>query len=197
MSARDAASLLLGVCTPGDSTKAADTVSMVGPLKLELGADLSSGPGILLEDYEKELGLRPGETLHDCLTSLLERLIDPPEAVAPRVEPPKTAPSRRRFLDMTPFSFRGDTWPRALELEIARNAYGLRAHLDLQLRGGETVKLTFSPNGEHWIVDRKSGNLKVERRGKHSSITLMSEVTSAVVHCLRGDQSRANGDIDA
>ena len=200
MSASDAASLLLGVCTPGESTKAAETVRIASPLRLERGAELPNGVGIFLEDYENELGLRPGETLHNCLTLLLERLIDPPEAAAPRIEPSKTAPSGRRSFDMTPFKFRGDTWPSSVELEIARNTYGLRAHLKLRVRGGELLKLTFSPNGEHWIVDLEKGALARESRGKHSSITLLPEVAHGVVSCLRGGQaelSRDNGGIDA
>lgn len=190
MSPRDAASLLLGVGSPGDNTKAAETVRLVGELKLEPFGELPNRPsGLSLKKHGDELGLVPGQSLHDCLSSLLERIASPPTAVAPQL-----APRAKDLFEAAPFQFTGDTWPRAVALEVVRNAHGLRAQLSLWLRGGDSVVLKFSLNGATMLKEELDGSLTEDPRGKHSSISLLSTVAAKVVACLAGESS--NGDDD-
>jgi hypothetical protein len=185
MTAHDAASLLLGIGSPGDTTKAAETLSKVGQMKLGPLAETAGHSTLQIAEHEDDLRLKAGQTLHDCLSSLVDRLTHPPEEVvlSARQRAPLAPGARRNLLE--PFTFDGDVWPSAVGLEVVRDGYGLHAHLDLRLRGGTALKLHFNADGASWI--QMAIDAPEEGRGKHSSITLLPRVASSVASCLRGN----------
>ncbi len=188
MTPRDAASLLLGVGSPGDNTKAAETVRLVGELKLESFGELPNRPyGLSLKKHGDDLGLVQGQSLHDCLSSLLDRIASAPPAIAPEQAPPA-----KDLFETAPFQFRGDTWPKAVALEVVRSAHGLRAQLSLWLRGGDSLVLKFSLTGATMLMEELDGSLAEDHGIKHSSITLPSTIAAKVVACLAGKSSNSD-----
>ncbi|MEW6392483.1 MAG: hypothetical protein AB1542_19010, partial [Pseudomonadota bacterium] len=124
---------------------------------------------------------------HDCLSSLLDRIASAPPAIAPEQAPPA-----KDLFETAPFQFRGDTWPKAVALEVVRSAHGLRAQLSLWLRGGDSLVLKFSLTGATMLMEELDGSLAEDHGIKHSSITLPSTIAAKVVACLAGKSSNSD-----
>lgn len=118
MKERDAAALLLAATAPGDNTRAADTLGVVGNLRL-------------VDRPIANLGLRPGLTMLDGLTLLFEQYANGEQDQAC---PPEPGAHHGR--------------PLEISLIIRHDRLGWSGDINAYLSSGEDVYFRFTPDGQ-------------------------------------------------
>lgn len=170
MTSADAASLLLGVASPGENTKAAQSVQEVAKLMLEPQARIVQPVGYPHTDELRGImGIGAGDDLSACLTTLLDRYRLEPDADRPR---PNVRPPGGIFRSEEPENF----LPRGIEIEVVREQNTWRSTLFVRFSFWRIIELYFTSQTN---PAPKKGS------GKRSSILIQEDVVSSIVSCLR------------
>lgn len=195
MTEDDAASLLLGVCCPGDYTKADVTVRIVGGLLAESGTAVGRGKPFTLENHP-ELGVIQGQTAHSALSSLLRRysveLAPEPifQPVPPRLNFDGQVVPNFGFDRLgQPSKLVGDANPKSIAIEAFRDERGWKIDIPIRTVGGDELCFRFSPLGI--CRSEKGGEITPDDTGRYFMAGLPPKVAHAAILCVRDLNSAA------
>lgn len=175
MGSRDAASLLLGVVTLGDSTKAAEAVTELAASPLQYGGAAfgDNRRPVYGDDVGSILGMAEaplGPTFTRLLTAVANRPLWPVAATKPIAQATNVR--------WNPHN--GDTTPLAVSLSARRGGADWEVGLDVELANGTQLSLTYeAPKSAPEEPFRALTRMRQIN-------SLSSTCINAVVRCLRG-----------
>jgi hypothetical protein len=181
MGGADAANLLLGVVTLGDSTKAADVVSALGATPLNRAQSTRARVVIPMEDDMLDqvfpiAGAPLGEALATLLNALSVGPFFPPTDEGPWAD--EHGPSDESDEDWDPRI--GDSTPVAIALTLQKEGVEWDAQVDVDLANGAKLNLGYLQ------PKTQADDPFVAATRMRQTTVLPSACVNAVVRCLRG-----------
>jgi hypothetical protein len=182
MTANDAASFLMGICTPGDHTKAAQAVRQVNLLELQPWAsfrlkgrlDYTTGSS---EDLGS-IGVKSGQSPTAILGLLLEHYVDQDRH--------GDEDALLGTLEFPWHTLQADQRPSEIWLSVTHGSFGYQAEIRVSLKGGDDVILRFGENDD----GRFTGVESKPRTGRLVGHSLTGRLYAATIHdavaCIRG-----------